>query len=109
MSLYRIKKILVHNSNTPFSPDCTTHMDLDNCFSCYDDLSGVNREEYDTRHILEDFALSELEALGIDVQYLGFAIDLALRKVVLNFILFESDFSLFKHSISLFYLILSSR
>ena len=68
----------------PFSPDCTTHMELENCYLCYDDLTGVNREEHDLRHILEDFPLAELELVTKNVRALGAAIDAGLRKVCLS-------------------------
>ncbi|XP_063677471.1 uncharacterized protein LOC134813567 [Bolinopsis microptera] len=73
----------------PFSPDCATHMDLDNCYLCYDDLSGVNREEHDVRHILEDFPLSELELVTKNVRALGAAIDAGLRKDPNNWVLYH--------------------
>ncbi|KAL5264496.1 hypothetical protein ACHWQZ_G005549 [Mnemiopsis leidyi] len=73
----------------PFSPDCTAHMELENCYLCYDDLTGVNREEHDTRHILEDFPLAELELVTKNVRALGAAIDAGLRKDPNNWILYH--------------------
>ena len=56
-------------------------MDLQNCYLCYDDLTGVSREEHDTRHILEEFPLAELELVTKNVRALGASIDAGLRRV----------------------------
>ena len=62
-------------------------MDLQNCYLCYDDLTGVSREEHDTRHILEEFPLAELELVTKNVRALGASIDAGLRRVcgILNY------------------------
>lgn len=73
----------------PLSPDCTTYMDLKNCFLCYDELIGVSRESHDTRHILEDFPLQELQLIFGDVEQLGAAIDAALKENPNNWLLYH--------------------